>query len=235
MGHESLAGGAVERRAWQSLDGLDLAAVHITCEEATRAAGRRVDQDGAGATALHLARLLHAGQAKCLAKEVEQQLIGGNSPLERPSVDARGDLLGHGRPVGSASLTRRHQAIQYSSVNSSWYLVGNSSPTASCGIGTRSPRARATNCSCAARSRVIAARTAQRMSSPTTRIPWFRSKTALLGPRACATALPWSGEVTRPAVPSKTGTPSGNISPSWERIASPCSVAPTAIECSGWV
>src|SRR5260221_496764 len=71
------------------------------------------------------------------------------------------------------------------------------------------------------RSVVMAASTAKGMSSPTTRIPWLRSKTARPEPRACATALAWAGEVTSPAVPSKTGTPLGNSSPSWESSASP--------------
>ena len=129
----------------------------------------------------------------------------------------------------------RHQSCQYSSANSSWYLLADSSRATSRGIGTGSPRVRAMNWIRAARSRVSAASTAQLMSSPAARMPWLRSSTARLAPSARATALPSCGVVTRPAVPSKTGTPSGNSRPSWESSSRPPAVAPSAIEYIGWV
>src|SRR5207244_3953909 len=46
----------------------------------------------------------------------------------------------------------------------------------------------------------------------------------------------WSlGPERSPAVPSKTGTPSGNSRPSWESSSRPPAVAPSAIEYIGWV
>src|SRR5262249_8396651 len=166
--HERLGRGLMERRADKSLQRLHLSAVDVAGEEAARADRRPVDQHGAGPADLALARLLDAGEPELLAQEVEQQFVGGDCPLEWLAIDDRSDGLGHGRPLGWESLTRRHQAIQYSSVNSSVYLVPNSSLATGWGIGTVSPSALATNCSCAARSRVIAAHTAHLVSSPTT-------------------------------------------------------------------
>jgi len=89
MAHESLHGDLMESSASQALDRLHPPAVDVTRQEAARADGRPVDKNGARAADFHLAGLLHAGELEFLAKEIQQQLIGGDHALERTAIDDR--------------------------------------------------------------------------------------------------------------------------------------------------
>src|SRR6185437_4487390 len=220
----------VEVRAGQALDRDDLAAVDVGREVAAGADWVPVHQHRADPAHLDLAGLLGTGQAETVAEEVEQQFLGRNLGRVRLPVDGGLHHFGHG-----ALSSMLHQCCQYSSANSSRYLLTDSSPATARGIGTVSPRVRAMNWIRAARSRVSAVSTAQLMSGPAARMPWLRSSTARPPPSAAATPWPSCGVVTRPAVPSKTGTPSGNSRPSWDSSSRPPAVAPSAIEYTGWV
>ena len=96
----------------------------------------------------------------------------------------------------------RPQSCQYSSVNSSWYLLADSSRATSRRNGTGHPGPGDELDPGGALSVIAVSTRAQLTSGPATRMPWFRSSTARPPPRARATPLPSCGVVTSPAVPS---------------------------------
>ena len=66
--------------------------VGVGGEVAARADGEAVDQDGACAAHLHVARALGAGQPERVAEEVEQQLLRREVADDLAAVDATGEL-----------------------------------------------------------------------------------------------------------------------------------------------
>src|SRR5690606_29508966 len=74
-----------------SLDGGHLLAVDIGSKVRACTDRKPVDQDGAGATYLHLATQLGAGQSQVVAEELCQGKTGNHSVDGDPSVNCGGD------------------------------------------------------------------------------------------------------------------------------------------------
>ena len=90
-------------RTRQTFDRLDLPAVGLVGERAARAHGRAVEEDGAGATDLRVARTLGAGQPEIVAQDIEQNRPRFDLDRNRPTVHGR--LKAHRRWL---SYLRRH-------------------------------------------------------------------------------------------------------------------------------
>ena len=71
----------------EPLDGEHARAVCVRGEKAARGHRAPVDEDGAHAADLCVARALRAGEAETVAEDVEQQLLGRDLANDGPSVD----------------------------------------------------------------------------------------------------------------------------------------------------